>query len=203
MSWVMASVSKYRFNIGDFQRGDERALQYIFQAHWREFVLFAKKYVGDQEAEDVVSETLNKTWDRRGNFENLSALRAFIYLSIKNRALDKIDKRKTEQRVAAEYSERLDREPATEDIEMMMTHVVESEVLQRLDLLTEQLPPRIREVIELTKEGDSVSSISNKLGVARQVIYRYKDRGVELLRGGLRTQDLWKALLLLVLLNPF
>jgi RNA polymerase sigma factor (sigma-70 family) len=194
---------RYKFDIAGFKQGDERALEYIFSTHWREFVTFAKRYASDQEAEDICSEAMNKVWVRRYDFESLAGLKAFIFLAIKNRAIDLFEKKRTESKAVKEYSYRKSGKAADNEIEEMIARVVEAGVLRRLDELTVQLPPQIRKVIQLTIDGESVSSISDKLGIARQVIYRYKDRGIELLRGGLEKKDLWGVMSLVIFLCHF
>jgi RNA polymerase sigma factor (sigma-70 family) len=196
----MSSRETYQFSMAAFQKGDERALEYVFSTHWREFVYFAKKYLSDLEAEDLCSEVMNRVWARRYDFDSISGLKAFIFLSIRNGAFDLIDKKKRESLAAKGYLYHKEQSMAHNETERMLGQVVEAGVLRRLHELQEKLPPQIRKVIQLTMEGESVSSISDKMGIARQVVHRYKDRGIQLLRGGIYSKDPWRVLVLLLVI---
>lgn len=197
----MDSKNKYIFNIVDFQRADERALEYIFATYWRGFVYFAKRYVSDLEAEDVCSEVMNRVWARRFDFHSLNGLKAFIYVSIRNASIDLIRSKKMTSRVDRDYSYLNAEALSPNGTEEMLARIVQAGVLQRLHEMRERLPPQIGKVIQLTLEGESVSSIAAKMGIARQVVHRYKVRGIELLREGLDSTDPLDILLIILLVG--
>lgn len=61
----------------------------IFEDNGRNLVLFANKYVKDQEsAEDIVQDAFLSLWERIHKFSNEKAIKSFLYITTKNKCIN-------------------------------------------------------------------------------------------------------------------
>jgi len=71
--------------VREFQNGSELAFKAIFDLFNKRLLYLATEIVRDAAAaEDIVQEAFLKLWDRGANFADLTAIKAFLYLSVKN-----------------------------------------------------------------------------------------------------------------------
>src|SRR5579872_294383 len=68
-----------------FRDGDKEAFRFVFEKYYRPISYFALKILRDDSfAEDVVSDTFRKAWDRRDKFATSRHLENFLYLVTRN-----------------------------------------------------------------------------------------------------------------------
>jgi RNA polymerase sigma factor (sigma-70 family) len=177
-------AEEYEFSITDFQNADERALKFIIMGHWKGLVYFAKNYLTDQqEAEDTVQDVFGAIWNRRYDFPDYDNLRRFMYISVRNRALDKMEAQKrfaSFKRRASNNAEEPIYEPlsSTEVSEMALANT-----LQRMvNLAEEHLPPKTRQVFMLALDGFNDREIAEKMNIARQNVSKYRQKGMNIIR---------------------
>ena len=71
------------------QRGDEEAFKVLFQAYYPPLCRFARGYVGSLDAaREVVQEVFLRIWQRRSGWQVQTALKAYLYGSVRNEALN-------------------------------------------------------------------------------------------------------------------
>ncbi|PZU58564.1 MAG: RNA polymerase subunit sigma-24 [Sphingobium sp.] len=103
--------------------------------------------------------------------------RAFLYRLAANLAIDHLRKRQSEARIFtgdAPDPEIACDQPSPEKM------LLDSDALDRLKTAFSQLSPRCRQVLQLRRiEGMSVADIAAKLGISRQMVWRYMNEAMD------------------------
>ena len=69
--------------------GKKKPTGFFLDEYYQILGVFAMKYVRDKEvAEDIVQDVILELYNRRLLFNSLLALKSFLFLSVKNRALN-------------------------------------------------------------------------------------------------------------------
>lgn len=118
--------------------GDTRALELLFQAMYVPLCKFAQTFVrSTSAAEDVVGETFLKLWTHRQRIHVRGAVRNYLYMAVRNTAINQLKRSNREARYVEAYPE----------------HVADLQSSSRNDaedrLQLEELSARVRAAIEL------------------------------------------------------
>ena len=133
--------------IEQFRRGEEAGLKQIFQHYNRRLRYFALQYVDRPEiAEEIVSDTFIKIWERRNCFENENKLRSFLYTSVKNDCLNHL--RYAETKRDTESIDEWEHLPCQDSD--VLKKIVKAELLAIIYEELVRLPNKQREVFLLT-----------------------------------------------------
>jgi RNA polymerase sigma-70 factor (ECF subfamily) len=148
-------------------KGNKDAFNTLFRKYYQQLVRFALGYTHSGEnAEELVQDIMVKLWEQAPALKIEVSLLAYLYTSVRNRALnqikhEKVIKRYAEQRIAEEkQNQQVDENP-----------VNLSYFRQQLLLALEKLPSRCREIFELAKfEGLSYDEIAQHLGLSAKTV---------------------------------
>jgi RNA polymerase sigma-70 factor (ECF subfamily) len=157
--------------------GDEEGFDAIFRAYYPSLVGFADSILRDPaSAEDTVQEVMLELWRRRSNIVLATSLRAYLFQSTRNRALNRI----RHDRVAA----RLDPEFATPSTPPAPDRVLtEGELAARVREVMHELPERCREVFRLSRvDGLRYAEIATALGISVKTVEAQMGKALKILR---------------------
>jgi RNA polymerase sigma factor (sigma-70 family) len=146
--------------------GKEAAFEEIVRRYRPALVAFAAAY-GPPDPEDVVQESLLRSWDALRESTGEMHLKAWLYAIVRNRALNaRRDSRPHEQ-----LTEGIDGVPQPQDI------VLSNDELQRAVMVISALPDQQREaLVRSALEGHThdqiAAAIGSTPGAVRQLIYR-------------------------------
>src|SRR5947208_1362028 len=104
--------------VARLRSGDERAFERLFHAEYAALCAFAERIVGSpQIAEDVVQSMFLKVWSGRAQLPLVRSLRAYLFASTRNAALDVRKKSAVERKWAArpDWLDERDADPAATD----------------------------------------------------------------------------------------
>lgn len=165
------------FCFEDFRSGNEDAFKMIYEEYRTRLFYFTSKYVPEPEvAEDIVQEAFVKVWQRRSNFSDPDAVKAFLYISVKNQCFNF----RKHSKVVYLYSNSHKEEIAEEEI---MNHILESEVLDRVFKALEKLPRGCRDVMHLSYfEELKNKEVADILKISVNTVKTQKRRGLSLLK---------------------
>ena len=180
-----------------FRTGDQQTLQDVYDVYSLPLRYFANKYLSnEQEAEELVSDTLVKLWARHENFNTIENIKAFIYISIKNNCLDVIkkNKRKAVREQKFVYH-------AEKELRQQADHrLIQSQLLQKIHEEIEKLPPQCRQIFKLSYfEEKNNEEISTYLQISINTVKSQKARARRHLRTALLKEDLLYFLIYLAL----
>ena len=158
----------YRYN-------DEEAFEKLFKLYYSRLLHFSFLILKNNElAEDVVLEVFAVLWEKREKIAEIKQFNNYLYISVKNRSLDKIKKFK--ELITLDGKD----QPMTEQIiyQNPENQVLNDELLAALNGAILNLPERCRLVYRLIKEDGlkykevaelldiSVKTVDNHLSLA-------------------------------------
>lgn len=146
---------------------DKLIFDYLFNCYYSGLCAFSMQYISDRAAvEDLVQDFFVHLWQKAPQLEVNKSLRSYFFSSIKNRCLDYLK----HQMVHSLYVEKIQKAETETDYSSEFFYV-ESELRALLKRSIENLPPRCREIFELSRmKGLSNSEISEKLGLSKRTV---------------------------------
>lgn len=154
----------------------EEAYHELFKEFYRSLVLFAMRYIEEQEeAEDIIQELFVTVWEKKEKFLSYNSFCVFLYRSVRNTCLNRIRHRKIKERYI-DYTI-CHKEDAEDDFEM-----IEEELYRRLFKVIDELPPRCREVFLLHLEGKGNEEIAHSLQITLLTVKTQKKRAMRYIR---------------------
>ncbi|MBN9382782.1 MAG: RNA polymerase sigma-70 factor [Chitinophagaceae bacterium] len=178
-------------SIDRFREGDRDEFKRVYDSCYEELYIFAYNLVRKEtEAQDITSETFIKLWRLRGNFESLSNIRAFLFVTCRNACIDYL-RFLQKQRTVHKEIQYLEEMEADEKNEM-----INAKVLGALSKKIESLPDKCRRIFELIYINNlSTSEVAAQMGVSNQNVLNQKARAISILRSSLLTAELSLILL--------
>ena len=176
-----------------FRDGDDNALSYFFKLHYKPLCYFTDRMIQNGlEAEDIVADCFVKTWERRQDFETASNIKAFLYISTRNASLNYLKHLKVKSAAQLKYFNELE-----QGEEIILTKIIETEVLVMLNKEIDHLPENYREVFKLLYFDQlKTDEIALKMGVNVQTVRNYKARAIELLKVSMLKKGISEAMVL-------
>jgi len=162
-----------------FNAGDEKALSLIFNALYNRVCLYTNQFTHNSDiSEELAVDAFHKLWDRRSDFTNMQALKAFLYVCTRNSALNYIDKEhRKSKKMLAFFSEN----EAIE--EPIVTNIIYAEIWDEIQQEINSLPEQCAKIIKLLYEMDlSPDEIAKQLNISRNTVYSQKFRGLAILK---------------------
>lgn len=130
--------------------GDQVAFSKLFSMYYKRLTSFAYSITKSHEAaEEIVEDIFLKLWTNRKTISSIQNPSVYLYVSVKNRSLNKLADKAREFIIAPfddidPYLEAIHQDPYT----MMIT----DEMLRRVNDAINQLPPRCKMIFKLIRE---------------------------------------------------
>ena len=154
---------------------DETAYKELFLRLYNSLKKFATGFLRSSEvAEEVVSDVFMEIWRRRNELMEIEDLKVYIYICVRNAALKKLQQIKKDSIVSLDDFTYEFTSTYISPEEAMLT----SELLQKIQAVINDLPPRCKLVYKLAKEDKlkykdisailniSVKTVDNQLATA-------------------------------------
>ena len=183
----------------EFQKGNPAAFTHVFDLHYRSLCYYAGTILDDTgEVEDTVSEVFVKLWQKAADFDDLNSIKGFLYISTKNRCLDRLKMRNRQQASLTDYTYSLDVLEDGEDHALL-----EAEVLALVYDEIERLPTKAGAVFKLIFfDGLKTDEVADQLGISVKTVRNQKARAIQLLQTALLKKGLPTFLWVLCCLWP-
>ncbi len=160
------------------------AYQELFRSFYRYLVVYATRYIGQQEeAEDVVQDVFLAVWESDKNYNSYHGFSSYLYDMVKNKCLNSL----RHKSIIENHTPMLTQEllEAAHDTKYRL----EKEELYRiLHQAIDELPPRCREVFELHLQDKKNEEIAQILNLSIETVKTQKRNAMSILRkrlGGL------------------
>jgi RNA polymerase sigma-70 factor (family 1) len=158
---------------------DQTEFSKLYDLWYRKLFLFAKSLVDkDDEARDIVSDSLIKLWSQKKSFSNLTHLQVYLYTVIKNACIDYLRKDK----LKAKIENRLVKEEQISE-NIIEKKYQEAELVQILYDRINKLPERMQQVFKLTYlDGFSRTEVAQMLNLSKNTIRNTNAASMKLVR---------------------
>lgn len=164
--------------------GDVNAFESLYRAWWQPLYAFAFRYVQTkEEAEEVVQDVFARIWRGRENWRPPGAVRNYLYLAVRNSALDRLRRSDVARRWRA--GEAATGRVEAPDIEQQ---IESSDLMAGIERALGELPSRRRAVCILRFiDGLSYAQIADRLGIAEKTVETQISRSLKFLRERFRS----------------
>jgi RNA polymerase sigma-70 factor (ECF subfamily) len=160
---------------------EQDAYEAIFRAHYARLVSLAEHMLHDRAAaEETVQEVMLELWRRRETIQVESTLQAYLYRATRNRALNHI----RHERVVRRAEPLLAPDPVS--ARRADDRVIEGEMKDALRIALDAMPPRCREVFELSRvHGLKYADIARVLDISVKTVEAQMGKALRIVRDGL------------------
>lgn len=162
-----------------FQQGDERAFRRIFDHFYPALYNFTQKFTGNhEEAKDIALHAFQKLFERCNLFETELNIKAFLYITCRNRSLDYLHAQKRQQ----EKQRQMAREMSNDTL-LRYEYDIMDELVNKLNRAIENLPEECRKIFKLLYyEQLTPAEIADLLRISVQTVYTQRTRAIRALR---------------------
>jgi RNA polymerase sigma-70 factor (ECF subfamily) len=160
------------------QSGDEGAYDSVFRTWYPILVRVANALLHDVDsAEEVAQEVMLELWRRRHLLDADVPLRAYLLRSVRNRSLNQLRhlnvRRQSESDIEATYDPPIGADQP----------VVAKELAAAVQEALRELPPRCREVFELSRvHGLKYAEIAEALGISQKTVEAQMGKALKIMR---------------------
>ena len=174
--------------------GSHDAYKQLFKTWYEPLCGYAYSILRDMdEAEDIVQKMFCKLWDQHEELSIRISIKSYLYRAVHNSCLNKIKQAKTRAEHNQHYAY-----SKTDDVSS--NNVEYSELQQQIADALEKLPPKCREVFELSRVQQlSYAEIANKMSISTNTVENHIAKALKLLRSNLK--EFLTLLLILTLLK--
>lgn len=170
--------------------GKEKTLKIFYEEYFALFVSFANSLLpSEEECKDVVHDVFLKYWNCRNDFDNIIAIRAFFYKSIRNTCLNIIRHQQVQNKYLAENLLQVQSE------DFMHETIMKNEIFHIIHKAIKHLTGMEQKVLLLALDEKSNEEIAKELGIAVSTVKSHKAKSYAELRQKLQYL---KTLLLLL-----
>ncbi len=156
---------------------ERQAFRELFAEYYRRLVMFAMRYLGEQEeAEDVVQDLFVAVWEKKDAFLSEQSIHVFLYNSVRNTCLNLLKHRKVEEKYL-NYNMQVHTSKEDDEYE-----ILEEELYERLFRVVDELPPRCREVFLLHLDGKKNEEIAELLNISLLTVKTQKKKAMSYIR---------------------
>jgi RNA polymerase sigma-70 factor (family 1) len=165
--------------IASLKRGSVTAFETLFEGYSQKLFRFSYSYLkSEAEAEDVVQEVYLKIWKNRTSLKTESSFQSYLFTIAFNTIQKSFNKKAKQDKFKLDLFERL----ATDTVHLEEQLNFEF-LLNKLDILIEQLPTRRKEIfLKRKKEGKSITIIASEMGISEKTVENQITEAMHFLR---------------------
>jgi RNA polymerase sigma-70 factor (ECF subfamily) len=158
---------------------DKRAFEQLFRSFFPSLVLFAQKYLPDQDtAKEIVHNVFLNLWEKRQQVDTSSSLKSYLFTSVHNRCLNYIRDQKKFDKDETRF-QKLDSTAFSDGVD----HLEEQELEQRIYDALQSLPEKCKEIFLLNRfEGLKYAEIADRLNISVKTVETQMSRALRILR---------------------
>jgi RNA polymerase sigma-70 factor (ECF subfamily) len=182
--------------ITGLRNNDKIVFDYIFNHYYSGLCAYSLRYISDKAiVEDLVQDFFVSLWIKSTQLDINTSLKSYLFASVKNRCLDYLKHNKVREKFKLLS---LKGSGEAEDVNYNM--YVELELRVAINAALEKLPPRCREIFELSRfKGLKNQEIAEKLNISKRTTEIQISLALKILRTELK--DFLPVWLLIYLLR--
>jgi RNA polymerase sigma-70 factor (ECF subfamily) len=164
----------------------EEGFKRIFETCYPRLLRFAKEYVGDSEAEDILQDVFLKLWEKRTSLRTDTYLNAYLLAMVKNQCMDFLKHQQVMERYANNQRTLQQQEMAFNyyAISKFDPEQMDVESLERLvEKAIGELPEQCRKVFEFSRyEGVKYKELAERMGISVKTVETHISNALKILR---------------------
>ena len=151
----------------EFQHGNRKQFDKLFADYYVNLSRFAFTYVRDRDvSEEIVQEMFISLWEHRNDLNINTSVRAFLYTSVKNRALNYLRDEKTRKGHENEFA----LEQANK-VNSIVDFCEREELKTLIDDAIAELPEQCRQIFEMSRNRNlSHNEIAQQLNISPKTV---------------------------------
>ncbi len=155
------------------RKGSHSAFQEVYSRYWPVLYIHAYKMLRDEEsAMDIIQDVFTDLWFKGERLHIQQSLKAYLYTSVRYRTLDALRKSSQHDKFLSAMVDFAKEGHNTTEEEVSL-----QEFIKRMEAEVAQLPPRMREIFELSRfEGKSNKSIADELQITDHTVKKTLNR---------------------------
>ncbi len=167
------------FLVQGLKQRDKIVFDYIFNYYYSGLCTFCLQYLNDKDAvEDLVQDFFVSLWMESSELHIKVSLKSFLFASVKNRCLDNLKHSKVREKYQNFILFGNNKGESSVDF-----YYAETELRQAIQASMAKLPPRCREIFELSRQnGLSNQEISDKLSISKRTVELQITNSLKILR---------------------
>lgn len=157
-----------------------KGFEVLYNHQFTTVFYFARRFVEEQQcAEDITTEAFLKLWQRINDFNNVSAIRSFLYTTTKNACLNYL----RDVRRHTVENERIAYLLERNDESIHAVEMLNAGIWQHIYTAVENLSPQLKKVFKMAYlEGLSNDEVAETLGINNQSVRNDKARALKQIR---------------------
>jgi RNA polymerase sigma-70 factor, ECF subfamily len=163
--------------------GDKEAYRFFFEKYYTDLCNLVNIYIHDEVmAEEIVQNIYIYFWEKKGNIQIESSVKAYLLRASKNKSLNFLRNEKTRLSIHEKIRE------ASETVYEMPANALDAGQLREIiENTVKSLPEKCREIYRLSKEKElSYKEIAEQLGVSVKTVENQMGIALKKLRYQLR-----------------
>ncbi|SDJ39172.1 RNA polymerase sigma-70 factor, ECF subfamily [Pedobacter sp. ok626] len=175
--------------------GDQHAFTEIYNRHWKLIYAHVYKMLRDEDdAKDVVQEVFGNLWLRAASIKSATNVSGLLYIAARNKVFDLIGKNKVRADYIGEIASFI-----SDSSNAQVDTIDEKRILEILEREIQKLPPKMREIFELSRKDDlSHKEIATKLNISEQTVKKQVQNALKVIKPKLNDMGISIAFLLLL-----
>lgn len=165
------------FLFAEMKQGKEYAFDFFFNYYYPGLCVYAQNMFSlpEEETKNMVQDVFLKFWNDRRKIVITTSVRSYLFVSVKNRSLDYLKKKKR-QGTKIEFE---GKDFSEEAIDTYVLSELETLFKESLD----KLPARCREVFELSRfEGLKNRDIAKQLDISEKTVENQMTKALKILK---------------------
>ncbi|MES2619254.1 MAG: RNA polymerase sigma-70 factor [Bacteroidota bacterium] len=163
-------------------KGDRNAFAEIYERYWSLLLRHAIGMLNDEDdAQDVVQDIFQLLWEKRTELTIHTSLSSFLYTSTRHRILDRFKHHKVADRFLSTLQSEIEAATSSTD-----DTIEEKEFVKKFEEGLKQLPPKMRQVFELSRIHEySYREIAKELDLSENTVKKQISNALKIMRKGL------------------
>lgn len=169
--------------LSGLQNGDSNAFSNIFNAYYRDLVIFATRLTKElNQAEEIVQDTFVTLWEERESLKITTSLKSYLLKSVQNKYIDWFRHKK----IVRMHSESVLEKPAQFALNTD-SYLLYSELNEQIEKALRLLPEQVSETFRMNRnKGLKYHEIADILGISVRTVEVRIGKALHLLRNCLR-----------------